>query len=60
MPLYEFECPNCSNTEEVIESFRNSEKEHTCSKCRAKMKKRISPSSVRIEGYSYKNSYSKN
>ncbi len=58
MPLFEFVCPSCQNTEEVIESYHNSEKEHICNKCKSKMNKQPTTSNFTISGYSYSNNYS--
>jgi len=41
MPIYEFECSECKNTTETIESIAKSEEVHRCSICGRIMKKVI-------------------
>ncbi len=49
MPIYEYECTNCGNTEEVIQKFSDKPLE-TCSICSGKLHKLISQSSFHLKG----------
>jgi len=49
MPIYEYECTKCGNTEEAIQSF--SDKPLTkCGKCSGKLHKLISQSTFHLKG----------
>jgi putative FmdB family regulatory protein len=53
MPIYQYECPSCSNCEEIVRSVKNYDTPTFCF-CGARMKKKVSKISV-----AYVNKFSK-
>jgi len=49
MPIYEYECSNCGNVEEVLQKFSDSPLT-TCRKCSGELHKLISQSSFHLKG----------
>lgn len=49
MPIYEYHCPNCQETFEILTSSSKDEKPCKCPKCGSQeIKKNISASSIRV------------
>lgn len=58
MPLYVYKCPNCDG--KTIEKLSNINDDNpVCEKCGNVMDKVISASNFVVNGYNYKNGYSK-
>lgn len=49
MPLYEYECPSCAKTIEIIQKFSDPPAE-ACPTCGAKIQKKMSVSSFALKG----------
>lgn len=49
MPIYEYECTNCGNVEEVLQKMSDAPLE-LCSKCQGNLSKIISHSSFHLKG----------
>ena len=49
MPVYEFECPNCDNSSEVMKNISDNT-ETICDKCGEEMKKVISRCTFHLKG----------
>ena len=49
MPIYEYECTNCGQIEEIVQKINDKPLE-TCSHCKGKMQKLISHSSFHLKG----------
>ncbi|OQY08225.1 MAG: FmdB family transcriptional regulator [Desulfobacteraceae bacterium 4572_123] len=49
MPIYEYECAECGNKEEVLQKFSD-QPLTTCNKCSGKLHKLISHSSFHLKG----------
>ncbi len=49
MPIYEYECKNCGNVEEVLQKFSDSPLT-TCGHCSGEFHKLISQSSFHLKG----------
>jgi len=41
MPIYNYKCPNCENTEEIFLKVKNYQDEQKCSKCKTPLKKQL-------------------
>lgn len=49
MPVYEYECPDCGNTETILQKdFKD--KKYKCKKCKIYMKKIISNNNFHLKG----------
>jgi putative FmdB family regulatory protein len=61
MPVYEYECTECNNIEEVWEDrFFPHRDDIICKKCKGKMKKIISRTTFQLKGSGwYKDGYDK-
>jgi putative FmdB family regulatory protein len=59
MPVYQYECKSCGGLYEILQTVKPYLDEIICERCGKKAKKIISLSSFVINGYSSKNSYSK-
>ena len=55
MPIYEYECKNCGNKEEIISTQLL--EEIKCEKCGCIMKLLISKTNFKVNGYNAKNGY---
>ena len=49
MPIYEYECTECSDTFEIKQSFSDKPIEN-CTKCSGKLKKNIFPPAIHFKG----------
>lgn len=57
MPLYEYQCPNCSERVEIIQRVSDPPHEH-CPKCGGEMKKLFSAPAIQFKGSGfYKTDY---
>jgi len=58
MPIYVVKCEKCGRKEEIL-VMQHLEKLPKCKRCGGEVKKVFSTFSFKINGYSYKNNYSK-
>lgn len=58
MPIYQYKCPHCKKEIERIEITKK-ETKPICIGCNAKMQKVIASSNFKVNGYNFKNGYSK-
>lgn len=61
MPIYEYECPECEKTHELLykSAAEADENPPKCPDCKGPLERMLSVSNFKINGYSYKNNYSK-
>lgn len=59
MPIYEFKCSKCNKISSKLLPIGSNLKNIECSKCGGEAKKILSTNNFRINGYSYKNGYSR-
>lgn len=58
MPIYEYQCKQCSERHEIIQKFSDAPLDH-CPKCGGEMKKLISSPAIQFKGSGfYKTDYS--
>lgn len=59
MPIYEFKCEKCGRMTIKRYPINSNIKKVECKECNGKANKIISQSTFRVNGYSFKNGYSK-
>ena len=58
MPIYKYHCNKCNSYVEKIISFKESEGQHFCDKCKTRLVKIPTAAVFNVKGYNSTNGYS--